>query len=175
MPIAATPDYHYHHPSLQNYLLGQSKPPRPLQKTRTYSMITSTVPSQPRPFITTPNLSQPLQTIHDITCHFRTTMDQSKFLRPLQTTRTYFMTTSTVPNQPKTFLITPYLFQPVQIINAITRRSIPTMESRTTQCFIELSWLTETTITLFPTLFQVYSDLSWLFHAYCSISRPSLP
>ena len=42
-------------------------------------------------------LSQPLQTINTVTRHSRTTLDQSKPPRPLQKTRTYSWTTSTVP------------------------------------------------------------------------------
>ena len=52
--------------------LDQSNPPRSLQKTRNFSMITSTVPNQPRAFLAGPNLSQPLQTIITIAHHFRT-------------------------------------------------------------------------------------------------------
>ena len=76
----------------------------------------------------TPCLSQLLQTITTVTHHSRTTLDQSKPPRPLQKTRTYSWTTSTVPNQPRPFLVTPYLSQPVPITNAISRHSIPTMD-----------------------------------------------
>jgi hypothetical protein len=75
-----------------------------------------------------PCLLQLLQTITTVTHHSRTTLDQSKPPRPLQKTRTYSWTTSTVPNQPRPFLVTPYLSQPVPITNAISRHSIPTMD-----------------------------------------------
>ena len=141
MPFTATPNYHYRHPSLQNY-------PGPVKASQStaenqdsiYSMITSTAPSQPRLFIATPNLSQPLQTINAIT-HITSELpwisqsfpDHSK--QPGLTVWDH----QHCSNQPRHFLVPPYLSRPVQITNAITRHSIPTTgHSKLHQSFTEL-------------------------------------
>ena len=59
--------------------------PIPLKTTRTHSRTTNTVANQPRTFLATPDITQPVQTTKAITPHFKTTMDQSKPHRPFQT------------------------------------------------------------------------------------------
>ena len=72
--------------------LDPSKSPMPLQTSRTHSRTTSTVPNQPRTFLATSYLSQPVQTTNAITHNFRTTMDQSKPPKPLQTDCDHYRT-----------------------------------------------------------------------------------
>ena len=113
-----TPDHHRHHSDPPWTTLSL---PEPFWSTKSTSGLLKSI-------LATPCLSQPLQAITTITHHSRTTIDQSKSPRPLQTTRTFFWTTSAVPSQPRTFLANPYSSQPFKTINAIAHHSGPTLD-----------------------------------------------
>ena len=104
MPIAATQTITIitHH---SRVTLDPSKSLMLLKTSRTHSRTTNTVLNQPRTFLATPYLSQSVQTTNAITHHFRTTTDQSKPPRPLQTDCDHYRT-------PKLFLAHTDLFQP---------------------------------------------------------------
>jgi pterin-4a-carbinolamine dehydratase len=128
MPFAVTPDYHYHHPSLQNYL----GPVKASQSTAENQDLLHDHQHFSKPTTTFPGHSKLIPTTPDHQCHHPSLQNYHGSVKVSQTTPNnqdlLYRTTSTVPNQPQPFLVTPYLSQPVQITNAITRHSIPTMD-----------------------------------------------
>ena len=91
--------------NLPRVTLDPSKSLMILKTSRTHSRTTNTVLNQPRTFLVTPYLSQSVQTTNTIIHHIRTSMDQSKPPRPLQTNCDHYRTQ-------KLFLAHTDLFQP---------------------------------------------------------------